>query len=129
MKCKFTLFITALLELLIKNQKVKTIIGTAAAFSFFIVIFVFSFMSGFKSGENSQASMFMTVGNAAHYINPSLFFLEWTFEGNPLWSLVYVGSNLALLIIVLSIIRNRSCVFVVKFKVSVGYWVLKVCTS
>jgi len=98
------LFITALLELLIKNQKVKTIIGTAAAFSFFIVIFVFSFMSGFKSGENSQASMFMTVGNAAHYINPSLFFLEWTFEGNPLWSLVYVGSNLALLIIVLSIV-------------------------
>ena len=98
------LLVTALLELLIKNQKIKTIISTVAAFSFFVAIFVFSFSTGFSGGSNGQANAYMSVGIAASYINPSLFFLRWSFEGNYIWLLAYIFSNLALLIIVLSIV-------------------------
>ena len=98
------LLVTALLELLIKNQKIKTIISTVAAFSFFVAIFVFSFSTGFSGGSNGQANAYMAVGIAASYINPSLFFLRWSFEGNYIWLLAYIFSNLALLIIVLSIV-------------------------
>lgn len=98
------LLVTSLIELLIKNQKVKTIISTVFTFGFFVVLFAFAFIYGFSSGNNGQAAMFNTVGNAAVYINPSLFFLQWMFEGKIIWLLAYVGSNLALLIIVLSIV-------------------------
>ena len=98
------LLVTSLIELLIKNQKVKTIISTVFTFGFFIVLFAFAFIYGFSNGNSGQAAMFNTVGNAAVYINPSLFFLQWMFEGKIIWLLAYVGSNLALLIIVLSIV-------------------------
>ena len=98
------LFITAILELLIKNQKAKTIISTVATLLIFVVIFAFAFISGFKSGESGQADFLNTIGSSVMYINPSLFFLKWMFEGNVIWVLAYVGSNLLLLIFVLSVV-------------------------
>ena len=98
------LFVTALLELLIKNQKVKTVIATAATMIMLVAVFVFAFANGFNSSENGQAEFLNNVGSMASYVNPSLYFLKWMFEGQTIWVLAYVGSNLLLLIIVLSIV-------------------------
>jgi len=99
------LLVTALLELLIKSKKVKTIIATAATLIMVTAIMVFAFTSSFQSSSNgSNVGMIMNVSNAAVYINPSLFFLNFAFLKNPIWILAYVGSNLVLLMIVLSIV-------------------------
>ena len=99
------LFVTALLELLIKNQKIKTIISTVALLSVFVLIMAFSFISGFNNTNNmGMVNMFEAVGNAAKYINPSLLFITKGLTENPLWLLAFLGSNLVLLVIVLTIV-------------------------
>ena len=103
------LLITALMELLIKNQKAKTIISTAFTLILLIAIFGYAFYSSFtmtSGGENTgTTNMFDGISNAAGFINPSIFFLKWAFQNNNLlWILAYVGANLLLLILVLSIV-------------------------
>ncbi|MBQ9900456.1 MAG: hypothetical protein IJM36_04955 [Acholeplasmatales bacterium] len=103
------LLITALMELLIKNQKAKTIISTAFTLILLVAIFGYAFYSSFSmsSGDASsgQTQMFDGISKAAGFINPSIFFLKWAFANNNfLWILAYVGSNLLLLVLVLSIV-------------------------
>ncbi len=98
------LLLVALIELLIKSQKIKTIISALGTISIFIVIFAFAFMSGFSSGGNGTTTALSTIGSVSKYINPSLFFLEYAFTDNYLWFIPYVASNLVLLIVVLGIV-------------------------
>ena len=103
------LLITALMELLIKNQKAKTIISTAFTLILLVAIFGYAFYSSFQmtsEGSNStgQIKFFDGISGAAGFINPSIFFLKWSFSSNALWILAYIGANALLLVFVLSIV-------------------------
>ena len=100
----FALFITAILEILIKNQKVKTIISTVLTIAILGTIFVFGFISGMNSKNNGNVDAFNMMSQGAIYINPTLIFLDKGFKENLLWLLVYVGINIAVLVLVLSIV-------------------------
>lgn len=102
------LFITAIIELLIKNKKVKTIISTTFTMILLIGVMGYAMYSSFSmsssEGGSGTIEVFNTIGSIAVYINPSLKFLQMAFDTNGLWILAYVGSNALLLFVVLSIV-------------------------
>lgn len=101
------LFITAVMELLIKNKKAKTIISTVFTLILLVVVMGFAFYSSFSAtSENggTQIGMFNALADSAIYINPSVKFLQMAYADNILWILAYVGSNFFLLFLVLSLV-------------------------
>lgn len=106
------LLVTALINTLIRNKKVRDIISGFSILLFFIAIIVLSISIGFVTGQQAdgttqQVKLFAELGLKLRYINPSLFFVEMGFNDNILWLLLYIASNLILLVFVLSIV----CVF------------------
>lgn len=99
-----SLIIVALIELLIKNPKVKTIISTVIMLLLVTGLAVVSMISGFTTSSSTAAPLFEALSTKAMFINPSLMFLIKAFSENFLWVLAYVGSNLLLLVLVLFIV-------------------------
>ena len=98
-----SLLFASLIELLIKNQKVKTIISTIILVTFLVALFAFSFYTSFSASNNSTASFDM-LGSAFKYLNPTLLLLNMSFETNFLFVFAFVGVNFLLLFIVLSFV-------------------------
>lgn len=99
-----SLIIVALIELLIKNPKVKNIISTIFMLGLAVGLMVVSMLSGFSSSSGTAATIFDILSNKAMFINPSLLFLIKAFQENFLYVLAYVFSNLLLLFVVLGIV-------------------------
>lgn len=98
-----SLMITSILELIIKNPKIKNIINTVIMLGLVSLIVIASFIFS-SSGEGNLTALFTNLSNSSIYVNPSLYFLVNSFTDNLVWTLAYVGSNLLLLIIVLGIV-------------------------
>lgn len=98
-----SLLFASIMELLIKNQKVKTIISTVIMIVFLVLLFGFSFYTSFSASNNSTVPFDM-LGSTFKYLNPTLMFLNMAFEDNLLFVLAFVGVNFLLLFIVLSIV-------------------------
>ena len=100
------LFITAIIELFVKNPKVKNIISIVLMLGISIFIFVGTFVMGFLSGENNGdlTTMFNSLSDKSVFINPTLLFAIWGFEKRFRWFALFVLANLVILVVVLGII-------------------------
>lgn len=99
-----SLIIVALIELTIKNPRVKNVISTVILLGLTMGIIIISMLSGFTSSSQSAPSMFDMIASKALYVNPSLLFILLAFTDNIAYILAYVGSNLLLLFLVLFIV-------------------------
>lgn len=64
---------------------------------FYVILFAglmgISFFSGYQSAGEEVSSFYFFLA----YLNPTQFFTEWAFTENPLWYLLFVAVNLAVL--------------------------------
>lgn len=102
-----SLLMVSLINLLIKNKKVRDIISMIVAIAFIGFAVGYALMSGFSTSGNPstrQAEQFMGIVEIFKYINPTLLFIELGYTSNLLWILLYVFADFLLLVIVLAIV-------------------------